>query len=67
MGWRIDMSADCPLDCHVDAFGNVTHTFTADGPLDRLVVHVEGEVEIEDTQRRGQGHDRAISALAISA
>jgi len=48
MGWRIDVSADCPLTCHVDAFGNVTHTLTADGPLDRLVVHVEGEVEIED-------------------
>jgi transglutaminase-like putative cysteine protease len=49
MGWRIDISADCPLTCHVDAFGNVTHTLTADGPLDHLVVHVEGEVEIEDT------------------
>lgn len=48
-GWRIDVSADCPLTAHVDAFGNVTHTFTADGPLDRLVVHVEGEVEVEDT------------------
>jgi transglutaminase-like putative cysteine protease len=49
MGWRIDVSADCPLTCHVDAFGNVTHTLTADGPLDQLVVHVEGEVEVEDT------------------
>jgi transglutaminase-like putative cysteine protease len=49
MGWRIDVSADCPLTCHVDAFGNVTHTLTADGPLNRLVVHVEGEAEIEDT------------------
>ncbi|MGE3993052.1 transglutaminase family protein [Pseudorhodoplanes sp.] len=49
MGWRIDVSADCPLTCHVDAFGNVTHTLTAEGPLDTLVVHVEGEAEIEDT------------------
>lgn len=49
MSWRIDISADCPLTCHVDAFGNVTHTLTADGPLDTLVVHVEGEAEIEDT------------------
>jgi transglutaminase-like putative cysteine protease len=49
MGWRIEISADCPLTCHVDAFGNVTHTLTADGPLDHLVVHVEGEAEIEDT------------------
>jgi transglutaminase-like putative cysteine protease len=49
MGWRIDVSADCPLSYHVDAFGNVTHTLTADGPLNQLVVHVEGEAEIEDT------------------
>jgi transglutaminase-like putative cysteine protease len=49
MGWRIDVSADCPLSHHVDAFGNVTHTLTADGPLNQLVVHVEGEAEIEDT------------------
>jgi transglutaminase-like putative cysteine protease len=49
LGWRIDVSADCPLTAHVDAFGNITHTLTADGPLDQLVVHVEGEVEIEDT------------------
>ena len=66
MGWRIDVSADCPLTCHVDAFGNVTHTLTADGPLDRLVVHVEGEVEQagigrhyvgeEAGRHRGPGH-----------
>jgi transglutaminase-like putative cysteine protease len=49
VGWRIDVSADCPLSHHVDAFGNVTHTLTADGPLNQLVVHVEGEAEIEDT------------------
>jgi len=49
IGWRIDISTDCPLTCQIDAFGNVTHTFTAEGPLDELVVHVEGEVDIEDT------------------
>jgi len=47
--WRVDISADCPLTSHIDAFGNTTHTFTADGPLDELVVHVEGEAEVEDT------------------
>lgn len=49
MNWRIEVSADCPLTCHVDAFGNRTHTLTADGPLDHLLVHVEGEAEIEDS------------------
>ncbi len=48
--WRIDVSADCRLDQHEDAFGNITHAFTADGPLDELTVLVEGEVETRDTQ-----------------
>jgi transglutaminase-like putative cysteine protease len=48
--WRIDVSADCRLDQHEDAFGNVTHAFTADGPLNELSVQVEGEVETRDTQ-----------------
>lgn len=47
--WRIDISEDSRLDAHDDAFGNITHTFTADGPFDALTVHVEGEVETQDT------------------
>jgi transglutaminase-like putative cysteine protease len=48
--WRIDVSTDCRLDQHEDAFGNITHVFTADGPLSELAVAVEGEVETRDTQ-----------------
>jgi transglutaminase-like putative cysteine protease len=48
--WRIDLSTDCRLDQHEDAFGNVSHVFTADGPLRELSVLVEGEVETRDTQ-----------------
>ena len=48
--WRIDVSADCRLDQHEDAFGNITHVFSADGPLSELAVAVEGEVETRDTQ-----------------
>ena len=33
--WRIDVSADCRLDQHEDAFGNITHAFAADGPAPR--------------------------------
>lgn len=47
--WRIDVSADCPLSSHEDAFGNIAHTFTAEGPLEELVVHVEGEANTENT------------------
>lgn len=46
--WRIDISADCQLDAHEDAFGNVIHTFSIDGPVEELTVHVEGEAETEN-------------------
>ena len=48
--WRIDVSTDCRLDQHEDAFGNIIHTFTADGPFGEFAVAVEGEVETRDTQ-----------------
>jgi transglutaminase-like putative cysteine protease len=47
--WRIDVSEDCRLDEHEDAFGNITHTFTAEGPFTELGVQVEGEVDVQDT------------------
>jgi transglutaminase-like putative cysteine protease len=49
VNWRIDVSADCHLEQHLDAFGNIGHVFTAEGPLDELRVLVEGEVETQDT------------------
>src|SRR5437764_789112 len=50
VAWRIDLSVDCRLDQHEDAFGNITHAFVADGPLPELSVLVEGEVETRDAQ-----------------
>jgi transglutaminase-like putative cysteine protease len=47
--WRIGVSADCRLDQHEDAFGNISHTFSADGPFTEFSVAVEGEVETRDT------------------
>jgi transglutaminase-like putative cysteine protease len=47
--WRIDISEDCRLDHHEDAFGNITHTFTAEGRFTELGVSVDGEVETQDT------------------
>jgi transglutaminase-like putative cysteine protease len=47
--WRIDVSADARLAAHDDAFGNITHVFSADGPLDQLSVEVDGEVETQNT------------------
>ena len=47
--WRLDLSQDCLLHQHEDAFGNITHSFTADGPFSELTVAVEGEVDTQDT------------------
>src|ERR1022692_2677586 len=49
IGWRIDVSADVRLNAHEDAFGNLTHVFTADGPFEELSVEVDGEVETHNT------------------
>src|SRR5262249_15618623 len=49
VNWRIDLSVDCRLFHHEDAFGNITHSFTADGPFKELSVAVEGVVETRDT------------------
>jgi transglutaminase-like putative cysteine protease len=45
--WHIDVVPDARLAAHEDAFGNITHVFTADGPLEELRVEVDGEVEMQ--------------------
>jgi transglutaminase-like putative cysteine protease len=47
--WRLEISADCRLEAIEDAFGNITHAFSASGPISELRVMVEGEVETQDT------------------
>lgn len=47
--WRIDVSPDARLAAHEDAFGNITHVFTADGPLSELRIEVDGQVETQNT------------------
>jgi transglutaminase-like putative cysteine protease len=47
--WRIELSQDCLLHQHEDAFGNIIHSFTAEGPFGELSIAVEGEVETQDT------------------
>lgn len=47
--WRIDVTPDARLSAREDAFGNITHVFTAAGPLAELRVEVEGRVETQNT------------------
>ena len=48
VAWRIDLSNDCLLHQHEDAFGNIIHSFTAEGPFSELTVAVEGSVDTQD-------------------
>jgi len=47
--WRIDVSPDARLSAREDAFGNMTHVFSATGPFPQLTVAVDGEVETHGT------------------
>jgi transglutaminase-like putative cysteine protease len=47
--WRVDLSEDCRLHQHEDAFGNITHSFTAEGPFSELSIGVDGEVDTQDS------------------
>ena len=46
--WRMDIDADCRLKSSEDTFGNVTHTFSVDGPVAKMHIVAEGEVETFD-------------------
>jgi transglutaminase-like putative cysteine protease len=46
--WRLELNVDCRLDPFEDAFGNLAHSFTVDGPLSEIIIRVDGEVETQD-------------------
>lgn len=47
--WNVELSADCGLRAWDDAFGNLVHSFEAQGEIARLVVAVTGEVQLDDS------------------
>ena len=47
--WRLDVDRNCHVRTSEDAFGNHTNVFVIDGPVDRLAVIVEGEVDTHDS------------------
>lgn len=47
--WRIDVAGDARLRSGVDAFGNITHRLSVDGPVREATVTVHGVVETHDT------------------
>ncbi|SED25948.1 Transglutaminase-like enzyme, putative cysteine protease [Rhizobiales bacterium GAS188] len=53
--WRIDVDVDCRLKAAEDAFGNLLHGFTSDGPHETVTVTAIGEVDTFDTRGVVQG------------
>ena len=53
--WRVEVDRDCRLRRSEDAFGNILHRFSAEGPLDSISTIVEGEVTTFDTGGMASG------------
>lgn len=49
MRWRIYVYPDSRLAAGEDAFGNITHVFSAAGPFGEMRVEVDGEIETQNT------------------
>jgi transglutaminase-like putative cysteine protease len=47
--WRVEIDADCRLHRADDAYGNITHAFTVDGPVRTMRIVAEGELDVADT------------------
>jgi transglutaminase-like putative cysteine protease len=48
MSWRIEPNIDGRLRATQDPFGNVVHTFSADGPIAEMAIQVDGLIETND-------------------
>ncbi|MDP3257991.1 transglutaminase family protein [Bosea sp. (in: a-proteobacteria)] len=48
MNWRIEPTIDGRLRATQDPFGNIVHTFSADGPIADMAIQVEGLIETTD-------------------
>jgi len=46
--WRVEVEPDARMRRSEDAFGNIVHSCTYDGPVDRLTIWAEGKIETYD-------------------
>ena len=47
--WLVELSADCAMRAWEDAYGNIAHSFEAQGDIDALVVTAAGVVDLDDS------------------
>lgn len=53
--WEVEVDADCHIETHKDAFGNIVKSFSLQGPMDTLTITATGEVETEVSHGVVQG------------
>jgi transglutaminase-like putative cysteine protease len=53
--WRVGVDTEARLDKSEDAYGNITHLVFLDGPLSRVRILIEGEVDTVDTNGQVRG------------
>ena len=63
--WRIDSDCDGHLKCGEDAFGNITHMFYPDGLVQRLALHVAGEVDTLENNGVVAGTHEPLPAMVF--
>ncbi len=55
LDWRIDTDIDCRMRVTEDSFGNLVHSFTANGRFEAYTILVEGEIITDDRNGFVQG------------
>lgn len=48
MSWRIEPTVDGRMRTGQDPYGNITHTFSVDGPIANIAIQVSGLIETND-------------------
>ncbi|KPF71637.1 hypothetical protein IP69_05565 [Bosea sp. AAP35] len=48
MSWRIEPTIDGRLRATQDPYGNIVHTFSADGPIAEMAIQIDGLIETAD-------------------
>src|SRR5450631_1993982 len=48
LDWRVCVTPDALLRQSEDSFGNIVHSYSNDGPLERLTILSEGEIDTSD-------------------
>jgi len=65
MSWRIEPTIDGQMRAGADPFGNITHRFSAEGPISGLAIEVEGVIETTDLAGVVRGATERVPPLVF--